>query len=286
VPRGFLDVYETEKAFESARAAHHDGIEVLDGVAARDACPQLATAPAGAFLFPDDAHSDPAQLVATLAAGAVEAGVTLRMGIEAYGIDRRPGANMLRTSVGNIGAGEVVIAAGAWSPKLAAGLPLRLPVQGGKGYHVDLEPGDSDPAMPVRFIERRIVVTPLGRRLRLTGVLQLAGTDLSVDQRRVDTILAGGRQLLTGLADRPVTSVWRGLRPCSPDGLPIIGRIPDAENIIVATGHGMWGLQLAPVTARLVADVVTNGQRDDDALDALAPGRFRALPLIRDRPAR
>ena len=278
VERGFLEVYETERGFEAARAHRLPDAEVLDGAATRELCPQLAATPAGGLFAPGEAHCDPAQLVTTLADAAVEAGVTLRMGVEVHGVRRRPGGEVLWTSAGEIPAGTVVIAAGAWSPSLAAGLGLRLPFQGGKGYHVDFEPGDGDTPMPLWFAERRTVATPLPRGLRLTGMLQLAGTDLSIDHRRVDTILANGRRLLTGLADRRITSVWRGLRPCSPDGIPIVGRAPSAESVVVATGHGMWGLQLAPVTARLVTDLIVDGRGDEAVLDALTPARFKKLP--------
>jgi D-amino-acid dehydrogenase len=243
----------------------------------RELCPQLAATPAGALLSPGDAHCDPARFVAALADAATDAGVELRMGVEAYSVRRRPGGDVLWTSAGDLRFGQVVIAAGAWSPSLAAGLPLRLPIQGGKGYHVDLEPRDGDPAMTVWFGEPRVVATPLARGLRLTGMLQIAGTDLSVDRGRVDAILGHARRLLPGVAGRRVTSVWRGLRPCSPDGLPIIGRVPNAESVIVATGHGMWGLQLAPVTGRLVADVIA-GESNDPSLHVLRPERFGALP--------
>jgi D-amino-acid dehydrogenase len=154
-----------------------------------------------------------------------------------------------------------------------AALPLRLPIQGGKGYHIDVRSGDGDTRMPTYFPERRVVATPLDGRLRLSGMLQLAGTDLSIHRGRVDAISRHASELLSGIADRPVVEVWGGLRPCSPDGLPIIGRTPALENLVLATGHGMWGLQLAPVTGRLVADIVAS-TANDGSDPALSPERF------------
>lgn len=279
VQRGFLDVFETPSAFEAARehGPHGAGTEILDGADAQELCPQLAAPPAGALFSPADAHCDPERFVAALAAAAVEAGVVIRAGVEALAVRRRPGGNVLWTTAGELLAGDIVLAAGAWSPALAAGLPLRLPVQGGKGYHVDLEPAGGDTRMPVWFAECRTVATPLARGLRLTGMLQLAGTDMSVDHGRVDAIFCSARRLLRGVEGRRVTSVWRGLRPCSPDGLPIVGRVPGAERVIVATGHGMWGLQLAPVTARLVAGAVCGDGGRAAALAGLSPQRFRGF---------
>jgi glycine/D-amino acid oxidase-like deaminating enzyme len=92
-------------------------------------------------------------------------------------------------------------------------------------------------------------------------MLELAGTDLRVDAARVDAIARHGARQMRGLRGRVWLRVWRGLRPCTPDGLPIVGPVPGMPNATLATGHGMWGLQLASVTGRLVAALVegTNG---------------------------
>jgi D-amino-acid dehydrogenase len=148
-----------------------------------------------------------------------------------------------------------------------------LPVEGGKGYHVDLEPGPGDPRIPLWFQETRVIATPLRGRLRLAGTLELAGLDLSVDPRRVNAVLRAGRRGVTGLDGRTVVEVWRGLRPCSPDGVPIVGRSQRVENLILATGHGMMGLTLAPITARLVGEIVS-GEPPSVDLEPLSPDRF------------
>jgi D-amino-acid dehydrogenase len=279
--KGFLAVYETRRAFEAACA--HVGSagagapreEILDPGAAHELCPQIAGPLAGAIYSPDDAHCDPARFVAAVATAAVQLGVEIRTDVEVLGLRRRgPHVNGLRTTAGNVPVEQVVVAAGAWSPAVAAELPVSVPVQGGKGYHVDLAPAAGDPVLPVRFPERRVVATPFGNRLRLTGMLQLAGTDMRIDLGRVDAINQHGSRALRGLDGRRVLAVWRGLRPCSPDGLPIVGAVPGAANVVLATGHGMWGLQLAPVTARLVADTL-GGAALDGVAHALRPERFR-----------
>jgi D-amino-acid dehydrogenase len=81
---------------------------------------------------------------------------------------------------------------------------------------------------------------------------------------------------LPGLVGRRTLEVWRGLRPCTPDGLPAIGRPAGIDNVVLATGHGMWGLQLAPLTGRLVASLVTATRPSHD-LASLDPNRFRPL---------
>jgi D-amino-acid dehydrogenase len=133
-----------------------------------------------------------------------------------------------------------------------------------------------DPSIPIYLQEARVIATPLARALRLAGTLELAGLDLSVNRRRVDAIVAAGRRAVHGLEPRRTLEVWRGLRPCTPDGLPIVGRVPAFENLLLATGHAMMGLTLAPVTGRLVAEVAT-GQPPSHALEPLRPERFQPL---------
>lgn len=271
---GMMSVFERAASFEAARAHAAPGDVVLDGAQAHAACPQLATAPAGGILSPADAHCDPERLVDVLAAEAAELGVKLRTGVEVLGFrsDGRS-ARALRTTAGELPVGEVVLAAGAWSPELARALPIAVPILGGKGYHIDYEQAWDAARGPVYFPEHRVVATPLGERLRVSGMLQLTGTDLRVDQARVDAIVGHARRLLPGLGAARVQRVWRGLRPCTPDGLPMIGRTPGIENVTFATGHGMWGLQLAPITAQLVGEIVA-GEPDSARLHPLRPERF------------
>jgi D-amino-acid dehydrogenase len=112
--------------------------------------------------------------------------------------------------------------------------------------------------------------TPLPGRLRLSGTLELAGLDLSISQRRVEAIRRGGERWFHGLAARPVLETWAGLRPCLPDGLPAIGRL---GRVMVATGHAMKGVALAPITGRLVAQLVAGEQPEID-LTPFDPARF------------
>jgi D-amino-acid dehydrogenase len=235
----------------------------------------LATDIAGTILDPDEAHCDPRRFVQAIGALAAAEGVDVRTGIEVLGLRRR-GARIesLWTTSGDVVADQVVFAAGVWTGELARSLGVRLPIEGGKGYHVDLEARPGDPELPVWLHESRVVITPLDGRLRLAGTLELTGTDRRVEARRVRAIVAAARQAMPQLGSRRTLDVWRGLRPCTPDGLPVIGRPETAQNAILATGHGMWGLQLAPVTARLVASVAVGEQPEHD-LQPLSPDRFR-----------
>jgi D-amino-acid dehydrogenase len=283
--RGVLNVLERESSFAAARREAEDSMrhgvraEVLDEAGARELAPSLARSVplAGAVYYPDDAHCDPLRFVRSVGAAAVESGATIRTHVEVLGLQRRNGrVEGLATTAGDFTAGEVVLAAGAWTPGLARQVGAFLPVEGGKGYHVDFETAADDPSLPVWFQESRVIATPLEGRLRLAGTLELAGLDMSVSRRRVDAVVRAGVRGLSGLAGRRTIEVWRGLRPCSPDGLPIVGRVRGVENVVVATGHGMMGLTLAPVTGRLVAEILA-GEPPSHDLAPLAPERFQPL---------
>jgi D-amino-acid dehydrogenase len=281
--RGALNVHETASGFAEARReaaeAQANGLaaEVLDGAGALEHVPSIAGSIAGAVYYPGDAHCDPLRFVRAVGEAAAQAGVRIRTGVEVLGLRRRSAhVGAVETTEGDVAAGEIVLAAGAWTPTLARDLGVALPVEGGKGYHVDLEPGAGDPSLPVWFQESRVIVTPLPGRVRLAGTLELAGLDMSVDRRRVAAVERGGRRGIRGLENRRTVEIWRGLRPCSPDGLPIIGRPDSLENVVLATGHGMMGLSLAPITGRLVGEVLSAEPPSHD-LAPVSPGRFRSF---------
>jgi D-amino-acid dehydrogenase len=280
VQTGTLNVYETVKVFERGRreaaqnAAAGLANQVLPAAEATAFEPALAGPVAGAVYYPDDRSGDPLAFVQAVGRAAEAAGAEIRCGVEVLGLRTRGGRiEALETSAGPLPAATVVLAAGVWSPRLVQGLGLSLPVQGAKGYHLDRPAADGDPRVPVYLQEARVVVTPLPGRLRLAGVFDLAGLDDSIDRRRLAAVRSAGERRIRGLAERPVVHVWRGLRPCAPDGLPILGRTRRIENLLLATAHAMLGFTLAPVTGRLVSQLV-RGQEPAHDLSLLDPDRF------------
>jgi D-amino-acid dehydrogenase len=282
--RGVLNVYETEAGFATGRneAEVHSGAglrsEPVDPGRARALEPALVGSLAGAVLYPDEAHCDPERFVSAVGEAAAEAGAKIRLGVEVLGLRRDgPRAMVVDTTVGPVGAGTVVVAAGAWTPGVVRELGIFVPVEGGKGYHVDFEAEDGDPKVPVFLQEARVIATPLPGRLRIAGTLELSGLDLGVDRVRLEAILRASHRVLR-LRGHRVIEIWRGLRPCAPDGLPIIGRPPGHDTVVLATGHAMMGLTLAPVTGRLVAEIVS-GETPSHDVTALRPDRFRRMRL-------
>jgi D-amino-acid dehydrogenase len=277
---GLLDAYETSAGLERGRkgAEHHlaAGVrcEVLDRERVLELEPGLHPDLAGGVFFPDEAHCDPARFVTAVGHAAVAAGATLVTGADVLALQASGRSVDLVTTAGTVRADTVIVAAGAWSARLARALGRRIPLQGGKGYTIDLPNDDRVPLKrPLMLQESRIAVTPLDGRLRLAGTMQFAGLDESIDRRRVTSVHRAGTRMLPAWKDAPVAKIWSGLRPCTPDGLPLIGWLRDDLPVALATGHAMLGLTLAPVTGQLVADLVDGAGRDEFAM--LDPGRFR-----------
>jgi D-amino-acid dehydrogenase len=255
--RGMLAVYtdHPEAAAEEAESetGRARGAQLLTFAEARALEPTLTGAVRAGVLFPHEADLDPVRLVRSLGAAAIERGAALRTRTEVR-------------SLRELRARHIVLAAGAWSGKLAATAGVRLPMQGGKGYAVEWDPVGL--RRPLYLHDQRCVANPLADRVRMTGGLILDGLDERFDPRRAQAVRAAAAKVLNLRAEPRL--IWHGLRPCTPDGLPVIG---SRNGVILATGHGMLGVTLAPLTGRLVADLVA-GRADHPALGPLSPERF------------
>jgi D-amino-acid dehydrogenase len=230
----------------------------------------------GAIYFPKDCHLSPHRFVAGLTRELQRAGADLRWSVEVTGW--RAGRDRVEAAItaqGDVMADEYVIAGGAWSPILARDLRLSLPIQAGKGYSVTLARPRQLPALCSILTEARVAVTPMGETLRIGGTMEISGLDESISPLRVQGILKAVPHYFPefrpeDLRDLPV---WRGLRPCSPDGLPYIGRFARYRNLSAATGHAMMGLSLAPITGKLMAALLSDEPLPID-ITALSPDRY------------
>jgi D-amino-acid dehydrogenase len=277
---GAINIYETERAYAAGIAEADElstnGIKstVMTAEEAREFEPALSDRVVGGVFYPDEAQCDPERFMLAVAEAAVEAGAVLCTRAEVLDAHVSGGRVVsLDTTIGEIRPDQLVVANGAWTAQLSRRLGLRIPVEGGKGYHVDLEPSSSDPGIPVYMQEARVIATPYRDRLRLAGTLQLTGLSMRVDRVRVRATLQAGVRTLRGVGAGRVTHVWRGIRPCTPDGLPILGRSSRLQNVVFATGHAMKGLHLAPETGRVVAQVVL-GENPTRDLGPFSPDRF------------
>lgn len=280
--RGLLMLCRTTHALDEearvAAAATELGLaaEVLDAAATAALEPSLTLDVRGAVHFPQDCHLDPARFLTAMRERVRRAGGEVLGGVDIDRIERADGRVAAVCAGGRrFAGGQFVLAAGAWSTALARGLGLRLPMQPGKGYSLTLPGPPQLPRTCMILTEARVAVTPLGGRLRFAGTMEIGGPAGVIDAQRVAGLIhsippylpAFRADCFAGL--RP----WAGLRPVSPDGLPFLGRVPGADNVIVATGHAMLGLSLAPVTGLLVGELLA-GRPPSLPIAQLAVNRF------------
>jgi D-amino-acid dehydrogenase len=222
--------------------------------------------------------------------------VRVRTGTDVTGFEVADGRiRRVRTTRGDFTPDEVVIAAGAWSAECARKLGLRLPLQPARGYSITVPVPRGAPRRPVLLSEGKVAIAPFGDRLRIGGTLELSGLapsglDNAVPARRIEGIRRTVRASLPGLPlcwpggttppDPPARAlpgdaeIWSGLRPCTPDGIPFVGRAPAHRNLYFSCGHGHTGMGLAPASGKLLAQLMAGEQPDADPAP-LRVERFR-----------
>ncbi len=280
--RGLLMLCESPETLdeeaEVAEQARELGLDakLLDAKAAALLDPNINMNIAGAVHFAEDCHLDPARFLASLKRRIEQMGGRF---IHNYPIDQITFHGGKVTAVsgpnGTFEGHQFVIAGGAWSPSLLRQIRLRLPMQSGKGYSLTLPNPTQLPQLCSILAEAKVAVTPMGNSLRFAGTMEIGGLSTEVNPARVRGIIKAATRYFPDfkISDFDGIEPWVGLRPVSPDGMPYIGKTPRVDNLVVATGHAMMGLSLAPVTGKLVTEILTN-RRSSIALGALAPGRF------------
>ena len=282
VRRGLLMLCKEQKSLDEeahiAEQARELGIpaEVHDaaGTAALD--PGVRMNICGSVYFPRDAHLSPGLFMQFLQQQIRARNGRLVFGVEVTGFVRN-GKQIaaVKTPHGEYSADEIVIAGGSWSPLVARELGLKIPLQPGKGYSLTLPNPKRLPQLCSLCCEARLAVTPMGSSLRFGGTMEMSGLNETINARRVMGVIRGATTFFPEFTAEDFAEIkpWCGLRPCSPDGLPYIGRTARLQNLVVATGHAMMGLSLAPVTGQLVRQIV-DGERPCVDLAFLSPDRF------------
>lgn len=265
--RGVLMLYNSEAGFnEGVHEAdllrtHGVFCDALDAPAARQVEPAIGTTVVGALHFRDDAHLNPSRFMEELSRRVTDLGV--RIYTDSPVIDfvskhsgRARRLSALKTAQQTMTADQFVLATGAWSGPLAKQLNLPLPIQPAKGYSITMARPLAGPDYPLIAHERKVAITPMGDLLRVAGTLEMSGLNLDIDQRRVRAIQQAADEYLQMETDIPPQNVWVGMRPLTPDGLPIIERSSAVNNVVIATGHAMLGMAMGPVTGKLVSQLI------------------------------
>lgn len=251
--------------------------ELLDAEGVRKKDPAIEMDVCGGVYFAQDCHLDPARFLNNLRQEVRRLGGAILWGAEVNGF-RQSGARLeaaILRSGEEISGDEFVLCGGAWSPSVGKKLGLNLPMQAGKGYSVTHPNPAALPSICSLLSEARVAVTPMGGKLRIGGTMEIVGLDESVNRRRLNGILKSVGAYFPQLAETDFggLEVWKGLRPCSPDGMPYIGRAASRENVVIATGHSMLGLSLSPVSGEMVADLITGAAMKYD-MALLDPDRY------------
>ncbi|HSY52374.1 MAG TPA: FAD-dependent oxidoreductase [Thermoanaerobaculia bacterium] len=281
-PKGIIMICNTEEGLEHETATAAMGralglpVETLDAKQLAAMEPDLSIRAAGGIYFPMDAYLTPERFMRALIEHLRERGVELAWNTAVTGWRAGDGRiEAVTTGRGAVDADEFVICGGAWTAAIARQLNLRLPMQAGKGYTLTLPRPRKQPAHAMMFSEARVVATPMGSALRFGGTMEITGTDLSINTARVRGIIKSVVKYLPDFTADDFQDVqpWAGLRPCSPDGLPYIGRFASFANLSVAAGHAMMGLSLGPITGKLMSELLS-GVAPSISMKGLSPDRY------------
>ncbi len=276
---GSLELYESDAEFAASlpgwAARKRFGIDFRHVDAAQLASLQPGLSPQfvkGTFVPGWKTVADPKLLGKALWAYAERLGIRFRQD-SVTTVEAGPaGARATMADGTTMAASKLVIAAGAWSHRLARQLGDRIPLETERGYNTTLPPGAFDVRRQLIFSGHGFVVTPLETGLRIGGAVELAGLDAPPNYARSKAMLEKAKRFLPGLqADGG--REWMGYRPSLPDSLPVIGHASRSASVIYAFGHGHLGLTQAAATARLIADLVS-GKPSAIDLSPFSPTRF------------
>ncbi|WP_304608105.1 NAD(P)/FAD-dependent oxidoreductase [Lentiprolixibacter aurantiacus] len=278
--KGLLMLYKTQKEEaherEIARRASDQGLEVreLTLEELENLQPNLSPEIRGAVHYLCDAHSTPSEIMENLKAYLKVRGVKLISGEAVTSFETRKNKVIkVRTSEKSYAADEVVLASGSWSQLLARKLGIKLPIQPGKGYRIDVS-RHTGIRMPAILMETKVAVTPMKGFTRFAGTMELSGINNKIRRERVRAIAraAGAYYNNLSISEREQSEAQCGLRPVSPDGLPYIGRTSKFPNLYVATGHAMMGWSMGPATGKLITELIS-GKKTSMPLDGFHPDR-------------
>ena len=280
--RGLLMLYQTKETeheeMETAALANAHGIEahIISAEEVQKLEPDVQVRVKGGVYFPGDAHVTPQLFVNQLKTYLKEKGVVVKDNTEVIDFVIEAGKiETVETANEELTFDEVVLATGSWSAFVAVKFNLPLPMQAGQGYSFTLENVKKNIRIPSIFLEARVAVTPMGNTLRFGGTMEITGIDHSISMNRVKGIVESIPKYYPEMkVEMPKKEeVWHGLRPCTPDGLPYIGRSKKIKNLVIATGHSMMGLSLGPGTGLLVKEIVDQ-EKATMVIDRFDPGRF------------
>tara|TARA_B100001250_G_scaffold123981_1_gene105360 strand:+ start:4408 stop:5661 length:1254 start_codon:yes stop_codon:yes gene_type:complete len=278
--KGLLMAFKTSEAekeeFKTAKIAREleMNVQELSQNEVNSMQPKIKMNIKGAFWYKSDAHLTPETFMNNLKSYLLKKGLKVYKENLVESFNYNSGIiNSIRTKKNEIFGDEFVIAAGAWSENLLKKLRIKLLIQAGKGYRINLlkNTGISYPAI---LLEDKVAVTPMDGFTRFGGTMEISGLNTKINFKRVNSIAKSSEEYYEGLkiSSQNINDAQCGLRPLSPDGLPFIGRHSSYNNLVLATGHSMMGWSLGPVTGKLVSEIIS-GKKESISIDPFNPER-------------
>ena len=279
--KGLLMLYKTEASYlhekEVADRASFLGLEVsdLNKAQLKKIEPNVNIDAEGAIHYECDAHTTPTEIMPKMLKYLKSVGVNICINEEVLDIKTSNGViKEVITDKNSYSPDEVILAAGSWSGELSKKLNLKLSLQGGKGYRINVA-RNTGISMPAILMEAKMAVTPMNGFTRFAGTMEFSGNNNIVRKERVLAIANGAHSFYPDLKISPseIESAKTGLRPVSPDGLPYIGKSTNIKNLTIATGHAMMGWSLGPATGMLVSELI-NDKNTSMSIAAFNPERI------------
>lgn len=283
VKHGLLMLFKTEKALFAekrlAKRANEIGVtaSVHDLAGLQEIDPTVTMDVLGGVHFHDDCHLTPQEFLAALRKKLREMGVHFDLGTSGVAglksIQEKVEVTTVRGET--FDSDFVVIANGVWSKALAKQLGIGMPMMAGKGYSMTLENPVETPTVCSLLMEARVAVTPMQNGVRFGGTMELGDPDDFVNMDKVKGIAESIPGYFPKFKDSDFDDqkIWYGFRPCSPDGLPYVGKMKDNPRIVMASGHSMMGLSLGPITGMLVSEILAN-EETSLPIGQLSPNRY------------
>ncbi|MEH6989432.1 NAD(P)/FAD-dependent oxidoreductase [Cytobacillus firmus] len=235
--------------------------------------PALSDAVEGGIYLPAERHVRPESLTQALTKWLVANGVEVRSQTEVKDLIRQ-GDQIIAANLGDttIEGDHFLVTTGAWAGQMLNKVGIKVPMTAGKGYSLTISSPSIQVQQPLYLGDSRVTISPFNGSTRIGGTMELSGLNSDQDQRRIESLRRSVNQYIRN----PISGkekVWSGMRPMTPDGLPVLGAIPSFTNLFVASGHAMSGISMALSTGSVMSDLISNGKSDID-LAPFAPDRF------------
>ena len=278
--KGLLMLYKTDKEGEHemqvAKKASYLGLEVssLNKKELDTLQPNVTMNVKGAIHYECDGHTTPTEFMKKMLEYLKRSGVIIKTNEEVIDLSTENGRIIkVTTNKNDYSPKEVVLAAGSWSDNLSKKLNIKLPIQAGKGYRINV-PRPTGITIPAILMEAKVAVTPMTEYTRFAGTMEFSGINDVIRKQRVEAIANATTEFYPEIkiSEAEKLDAKSGLRPVSPDGLPYIGKSSSLKNLTVATGHAMMGWSLGPVTGKLVSEIISDKKTSMD-INGFSPNR-------------